>query len=283
MKKIRFLILLILIGIMILPTSVWALPANNNSDGTDPRAECSVKVGDATVLVRIWGKDQISAECKGTVKSSKPCSEANLSGIKHDDFVTSDKKHAQCPTNTTYYALAKLKTGGRTYKITLSKKKPSLTKSEKMKQSIVLEEVKFNKEFTNDTMSKNKEKREQEKGKYNKEAISKLEQKETTSCSGIFGSVTDKGKNGSPASLAYIFQQLFNYLKILGPLLVIILSGLDFTKTVLSGDDEGMQKATKKLGIRLVLVVLLYFIPDLAKFILSILNGGLKDPTCGIK
>ena len=76
---------------------------------------------------------------------------------------------------------------------------------------------------------------------------------------------------------------MFNYLKVLGPLLVIVLSGLDFAKTVLAGDDDGMQKATKKLGIRLVLVVLLYFIPDLAKFILSILNGGLKDPTCGIK
>lgn len=101
-------------------------------------------------------------------------------------------------------------------------------------------------------------------------------------CGGIFGDVKNDGRDGSAASIAYILQKIFNYMKILGPLLVIVLSGFEFAKIVLTGDDEAMAKARSKLIIRLILVILLFIIPYLVQFILGLINGSLTDPTCGI-
>ena len=290
MKKIRILFILVLVGLFVLPFKVMALPNSDNNSGEldNPRGDCTIKVDDATITVTIWGGSQIDQKCSGKINGIDCKQAVKLNGLNYNDFVSKDKKYAECTTKKVYaVAIKETRTGtrGTTVEkaaVTLYSKKPSLSKDAKSKL-LVQKTEKFEQTYSNKQMIQNQEKQQESKGKYNKEAISRLEQKETTSCSGIFGSVTDKGNKGTPASLAYIFQQLFNYLKILGPLLVIVLSGIDFAKTVLAGDDEGMQKATKKLGIRLVLVVLLYFIPDLAKFILSILNGGLKDPTCGIK
>ena len=77
-------------------------------------------------------------------------------------------------------------------------------------------------------------------------------------------------------------QKLLNYIKVLGPILVIVLSSVDFMKVIIKSDDDAMQKAGKKLGYRLILAALLFFIPTVVEVLLGIF-GITSDPTCGIQ
>lgn len=83
-------------------------------------------------------------------------------------------------------------------------------------------------------------------------------------------------------SIAWLVQEIFNILKYAGPFLLLVLSSVDFIKVIAQGDDESMSKAQKKLVIRMLCVVLLFFIPNLVMFLLQ-LFGIVSNPTCGIK
>lgn len=82
-------------------------------------------------------------------------------------------------------------------------------------------------------------------------------------------------------SVAWLLQQALNYIKIIGPILVVILSSIDFVQVIVKSDDEAMKKAMKKLITRLILAVLLFFIPTLVEVALD-LFGMTSDPTCGL-
>ena len=83
-------------------------------------------------------------------------------------------------------------------------------------------------------------------------------------------------------SVAWLLQKALNIVKIVGPLLVVVLSSIDFAKVIINGDDDAMTKAGKKLGIRLVLAAALFFIPTLVIVLLDVF-GIMGDPTCGIQ
>ena len=74
---------------------------------------------------------------------------------------------------------------------------------------------------------------------------------------------------------------MLNYIKLLGPLLVLVLSSVDFAKSIIVSDEESMKKAQKRLGIRLVLAIALFFLPDLVNTLLTIF-GITTDQTCGL-
>ena len=99
----------------------------------------------------------------------------------------------------------------------------------------------------------------------------------TKKCQYVFGDPNDE------ESVSWMLQKFFNYVKIIGPLLVIILSGMDFAKNTLTGDAEGFKKATGKLKIRMICAIALFFIPLLTNFILNLINNSSVDSTCGIK
>ena len=102
--------------------------------------------------------------------------------------------------------------------------------------------------------------------------------KDINLCQEILGDPNDTG------SVAYLLQKIFNYIKILGPLLVIILSSMDFTKVVMTGDEKSMKKAQSNLGIRLVCAALLFFLPNIIVLLFNIVLDGSFDATslCGI-
>lgn len=99
----------------------------------------------------------------------------------------------------------------------------------------------------------------------------------TKNCQYIFGDPDDDG------SVAWMLQKFFNYAKIIGPLLVLVLSGIDFAKNTLISDEKEMKNATHKLVIRLLCAVGLYFVPLLTSFIINLINNSSVDQTCGIK
>ena len=90
------------------------------------------------------------------------------------------------------------------------------------------------------------------------------------------------GNPANPNSPAWLLKKLLDYLKILGPMIVLVMSSIDFIKALLASDDESMQKAYKKLMTRLVLALLLFFIPELVELLLEIF-GFMSDPLCGLQ
>ena len=102
---------------------------------------------------------------------------------------------------------------------------------------------------------------------------------QTQNCTGdnsILGSIND------PNSVAWLLQQVFNYIKILGPILVVVLSSVEFAKVIINSDDEAMAKAQKKLITRIILAACLFFIPTLVQAALD-LFGFTSDATCGLE
>lgn len=100
---------------------------------------------------------------------------------------------------------------------------------------------------------------------------------DTNRCEDILG---DPGTDGTVANF---LQKIFNYIKILGPILVIILSSLDFTKVVLSGDEKAMKKAQTNLGIRLGCAVGLFVLPTIVTLLINLILGTSGTQLCGIK
>ena len=61
------------------------------------------------------------------------------------------------------------------------------------------------------------------------------------------------GDPNDPDSVAWLVQLILNIIKVVGPILVILLSSIDFIKVIVNSNDEAMAKAQKKLITRLIL------------------------------
>ena len=82
-------------------------------------------------------------------------------------------------------------------------------------------------------------------------------------------------------SVAWLLDKILTYVTIIGMILVVVLSSLDFLKVIGKSDDESMAKAVKKLALRLLFGGLLFFVPTLTNAILD-LFGLTSESTCGI-
>ena len=92
-------------------------------------------------------------------------------------------------------------------------------------------------------------------------------------CNSLLGNPNDDN------SVAWLLNKILTYATILGMVLVVVLSSIDFLKVIAKSDDEAMAKASKKLALRLVFAALLFFVPTLTAVILDIF-GLTAD--CGI-
>ena len=106
--------------------------------------------------------------------------------------------------------------------------------------------------------------------------------KESLSYNGAQGASCTDTILGDPAdenSTAWLLKQIFNYLKVLGPMVILVMSAIDFTKAIVAGDDETMQKCYKRLITRLVLAIALFVVPTLVEVLLDAfgITGG---PVC---
>ena len=89
------------------------------------------------------------------------------------------------------------------------------------------------------------------------------------------------GNPNDPNSVAWLLQQILNYIRIIGPILVVVLSSVDFAVVIVKNDDDSLGKAKKKLINRLLLVIALFLVPTLVSAILDIF-GITGEGTCGI-
>ena len=90
------------------------------------------------------------------------------------------------------------------------------------------------------------------------------------------------GNPKDPDSVAWLLDQILTYSTIAGMLLVVVLSSIDFLTVIVKSDDESMNKAAKKFGLRLVFAILLFFVPSITNAILDIF-GLTSQSTCGLQ
>ena len=83
-------------------------------------------------------------------------------------------------------------------------------------------------------------------------------------------------------SFGWLLQKLLNYIKIAGPILVVLLSALDFIKAIASSEEDAFKKAQSRLVIRLIAALALFLVPTFVELLLGLING-IKDPSCGLK
>ncbi len=83
-------------------------------------------------------------------------------------------------------------------------------------------------------------------------------------------------------SVAWLLDKILSYTTLIGMILVVVFSSIDFLKVVVNSSDEEMAKAAKKLGLRLIFAVALFFVPTITNALLD-LFGLTSESTCGIQ
>ena len=81
-----------------------------------------------------------------------------------------------------------------------------------------------------------------------------------------------------PGSIGWLLQTILNYIKVIGPILVVILSAIDFIKAITSSDDKAMKEAQTKLIIRLIAALALFLVPTLVQVLLSFISDSVCMP-----
>jgi hypothetical protein len=74
--------------------------------------------------------------------------------------------------------------------------------------------------------------------------------------------VTNEGVN--------IISELFNIIMIIGPILALVLGGLDFAKATLASDENALKKAGTNFGKRIAAAILLFLLPLIINLVLGI-------------
>lgn len=94
-------------------------------------------------------------------------------------------------------------------------------------------------------------------------------------CSSIFGPEDNRNE------LYHALQDIFNLLKFAAPILLIVLSTIDYIKAITSHDAEGLKKANEKFVKRLAIGVAIFMLPFILDFIFEVF-GVYDIQTCGI-
>ena len=100
---------------------------------------------------------------------------------------------------------------------------------------------------------------------------------ENQRCEDILGDVNNS------KHVAWLLQKILNYIRIFGILLVLVFSGLEFSKVILSNDYDALKKAQQKTIYRVGGIVALLLLPALVNFLLGLFISGSFDLSCGIR
>ncbi len=93
-------------------------------------------------------------------------------------------------------------------------------------------------------------------------------------CESLFGNPKKDG------TFANFLQQIFTIMGYAAPILCLALSTFDFVKAAASQDKDALNKAIKSTIKRLILAVILFFLPTLINFLFPLFGWY---GTCGIE
>jgi len=77
-----------------------------------------------------------------------------------------------------------------------------------------------------------------------------------------------------PRTVEFI-KEILGLVKIAIPILIILLGSIDFVKAIIAKNDEQIKKAQSAFVTRLIIGVVIFFVPLILKFILRL--AGLSD------
>ena len=77
-----------------------------------------------------------------------------------------------------------------------------------------------------------------------------------------------------PAAVADITSFIYGFLRIGGPVLLIILGGIDLGKAIVATDESGIKKAKKKLINKFVAAACIFLVLSVIQMIVNITGGG---------
>ncbi len=97
------------------------------------------------------------------------------------------------------------------------------------------------------------------------DAISDENWDQTVDCPAIFSE--------EPGSVGDILRTILGYIRVIGPILVVLLSAIDFIKAIFGFDEKAMGNAYRKLIIRLIAAIALFLIPTLIDVMLDFINA----------
>ena len=100
------------------------------------------------------------------------------------------------------------------------------------------------------------------------------EKEETKNKEEEYKELIDKDKNLYCDSLGYIkkdLQNIFDFVKVLAPLLVIGFSTYEFVKAIAAKDSKDIKRAFSTLIKRMICAIILFFLPILIEFFLDLL------------
>ena len=106
----------------------------------------------------------------------------------------------------------------------------------------------------------------------------------TGECDSYLGNIYDDGGDdprGVP-SPAYILNFAFNIIKYIAIVLLFVLTVIDLIKGVADGKDETRKKIVQRLVKRIIIAVLIFFLPLLINFVLDLLGVITIDDACRV-
>ena len=77
-----------------------------------------------------------------------------------------------------------------------------------------------------------------------------------------------------------ILNEVFGWIQIATPCLVILLCSVDFASAVISQEEKNMQAALSKVVKRVIIGVAIFFVPIIVDILLDL--AGIATGTCGI-
>lgn len=99
-------------------------------------------------------------------------------------------------------------------------------------------------------------------------------------CDELFGDKNDKN------SIAYIIDLILGYVRIIIPIIIIVLGSLDLAKAVIAGKEDEMKKAQTTFVKRVILGVVIFFVPLLVNLIMELADitwEGMGYSVCEFK
>ncbi len=104
--------------------------------------------------------------------------------------------------------------------------------------------------------------------------------------------LVEKGTGGTDCGgiltpdAADMIKELLGYIRIAAPILLLILTAIDFATAVFQEDNDALKKATSKVTKRAIAAACLFFIPTVIRAIFDIkgVRDAIvipKDPLCG--
>lgn len=94
-------------------------------------------------------------------------------------------------------------------------------------------------------------------------------------CKSVFGDPKNE------TSFAYYLNQILKLVQYLGPILCAVFTIIEFVKAIASQKNDALSHAAKKTVIRIILAMVLFFVPLITNFLFDDVLGWYG--TCGIE